>query len=471
MTDHRRNLDLFYAVDNAMAEGRFAEAEAHCRTLLQRRYMEDDIVSRLGVVLARQGKMDAAARWFRIAALLDPAQPEALGNLAHLRERTGDDAGIVAAFRWLLTVTPEDRDAAARMGDAAERAGQLDRAFAAHQSVARGGAMNAARAYQLFDALRRLRTAETGGPGRRHASMFLSHPSPLRIALVSAANEGYAGYLRGMLDSVLATAGPRPPAIRILDLGLGDTNLGWLASIGAKVVKPGWDFDFPDRAATPETFKAMSARPFLPRHFPGFDLYLWMDADTWVQDAGVLDDFLLAALLGRLAIVPEMSPAYLRHYQTLADGGARVDEQTWRRRSYALCYGEAVADALADRPTLNSGVFALRADAPHWKAWQDSLAEALRNTRFPLVEQTALNHAVYHNRLVTAPLAARANWQAHRRLPFIDPRGGYLCEPHPPHDPIGIIHVTGPDKTRRHAMLRLDGKQVDRSLLYRGAEA
>ncbi|MEZ5919051.1 MAG: hypothetical protein R3D66_03785 [Alphaproteobacteria bacterium] len=30
-------------------------------------------------------------------------------------------------------------------------------------------------------------------------------------------------------------------------------------------------------------FESLRLPPFLPQIFPGYDVYFWMDADTWVQ--------------------------------------------------------------------------------------------------------------------------------------------------------------------------------------------
>src|ERR1019366_3197819 len=79
---------------------------------------------------------------------------------------------------------------------------------------------------------------------------------------------------------------------------------------GAILKEPGWDLDFPGRAALPRHYQAMTARPYLPRHFPGYETYLWIDADAWVQDDAVLDLFIATARRGELAIVPEIDRGY-----------------------------------------------------------------------------------------------------------------------------------------------------------------
>jgi len=54
----------------------------------------------------------------------------------------------------------------------------------------------------------------------------------------------------------------------------------------------------------------MTARPYLPKHFPGHAVYLWIDADAWVQDDTVLDIFVSGARRGMLAVVPEVDRGY-----------------------------------------------------------------------------------------------------------------------------------------------------------------
>jgi hypothetical protein len=58
--------------------------------------------------------------------------------------------------------------------------------------------------------------------------------------------------------------------------------------------------------------RAITARPFLPKYFPGHETYLWMDADTWLQEWYPIDWYVAAAADGRLAIAPQVDRAY-RH--------------------------------------------------------------------------------------------------------------------------------------------------------------
>ena len=81
------------------------------------------------------------------------------------------------------------------------------------------------------------------------------------------------------------------------------------------IVGPGWDIEFPGRDRMPETFKAQVARPFLPRHFPGYQMYLWIDADAWLQDWRAVELYCARRVASSLAITPEIDRAYKRHYK------------------------------------------------------------------------------------------------------------------------------------------------------------
>ncbi len=66
----------------------------------------------------------------------------------------------------------------------------------------------------------------------------------------------------------------------------------------------------------------------------------------------------------RLAIVVEIDRAYKRHYKRPKWFGQSL---AWKH--YRAAFGWRVADRLGRNPLVNSGVFALHRDAPHWAAW------------------------------------------------------------------------------------------------------
>jgi hypothetical protein len=284
--------------------------------------------------------------------------------------------------------------------------------------------------------------------------------SPSRLLIVSGADTVYFSLLRDTVLSVRAQCQEAP--IGILDVGLDAQQRAWLGPRVSHVVRPPWDIDFPGRERLPESRKAQFARPFLPKHFPGYETYLWIDADAWLQDWRAAQMLAAAASGGRLAIVPEIDRAYKRHYKRPKWLGLTL---AWK--NYRQAFGWRIADRLGRNPIVNCGVFALRGDAPHWQVWARVMAAVAQRTRFFFVEQTALNYAIFAERLPVDFLPSYCNWMPGDAAPAFDPRRRCLVEPYSPHEVIGIMHLAGADaKNHVFCLDRLDGGVVETSLRY-----
>ena len=280
------------------------------------------------------------------------------------------------------------------------------------------------------------------------------------LLIVSGADRAYFPLLRDMVLSVRVL---RPDAaIGILDVGLDPAQREWAAERVTHLVAPGWDIDFPGRAQTPQGRKAQFARPFLPRHFPGYETYLWIDADAWLQDWRAVELLVGAARSGKLAIVPEIDRAYKRHYKRPKLLGLTL---AWK--NYREAFGWRVADRLGRNPMVNCGVFALRGDAPHWDQWARIMTRVAQRTRFFFVEQTALNYVIFAERLPVDFLPAYCNWMPGDAAPAFDPEQRLFVEPYSPHEVIAIMHLAGAEqKTHVFRLNRLDGGVVETSLRY-----
>jgi hypothetical protein len=285
------------------------------------------------------------------------------------------------------------------------------------------------------------------------------------LLIVSGADRAYFPLLR---DTVLSVLRQRPDAaVGILDVGLEPEQREWLAERVTHLVHPDWDIDFPGRTQMAEGRKAQFARPFLPDHFPGYETYLWIDADAWVQDWRVIELFVEAARSGKLAIVPEIDRAYKRHYKRPKLLGLTL---AWK--NYREAFGWRVADRLGRNPMVNCGVFALRGDAPHWEAWARIMTEVAQRTRFFFVEQTALNYGIFSDQLPVDFLPAYCNWMPGDAAPAFDVEHGLFVEPYSPHEVIGIMHLAGAEqKTHEFRLNRLDGGVVQTSLRYSESRA
>ena len=184
-------------------------------------------------------------------------------------------------------------------------------------------------------------------------------------------------------------------------------------------------------------------RPFLPRYFPGFEVYLWIDSDVWVQDWSGIDLYIAGAARKGMAVTPELHPSY---YHSLGF-------VTWKYRRLEVAYGSELAKKLIQTPHINSGIFAIKKDAPHWEVWANRLQTAIKaigDSNSNLIsDQIPLNCALYMDNLPYESLPALCNWQCHLRLPNWDDRTRRFCGPDPPHERLSLIHLTGTTKEDR----------------------
>jgi len=285
------------------------------------------------------------------------------------------------------------------------------------------------------------------------------------LIIVSLADKGYFPLLRDMVLSVRAQRADVP--IGILDLGFEPAQRDWLAERVEHLVTPGWDVDFPGREKTPNFLKAAVARPFLPKHFPGYEMYVYIDSDAWLQQWRTVEIYCAAAGRDRVAITPEIDRAYKRHYKRPKLFGWNL---TWKM--YREAFGWRVADRLGRNPMLNNGAFALHRDAPHWTAWQRVLAQVLQRTRFFPAEQIAMNYLVFGERMPANFLPAYCNWMPGDAAPAFDTERRLFVEPYAPHEPIGIMHLAGPDaKNKVFRLATLDGGEVESGLRYSATHA
>jgi hypothetical protein len=252
---------------------------------------------------------------------------------------------------------------------------------------------------------------------------------------ITGGDANYFDLMRDCIGSLRAVPEGRALALGILDCGLTGEQREWCRAQGATLVEPAWDFDFPGRAALKDGYKALTARPFLPRYFPGHDLYLWIDGDCWVQQGDAIELFLRAARTGRLAVAPEIHRS-MRHYRH-----AWTEFSTINGAAYEKAFGRDVAERLIRYPLINAGVFALRADAPHWQGWAGVLGESLQRST-DMTDQIALNVMVYEQGFSCEPLPSRCNWPVHHATPAWDEARGLFVEPALPHEALGILHLT-----------------------------
>ena len=292
--------------------------------------------------------------------------------------------------------------------------------------------------------------------------------------IVSLADSNYFELLNELIDSIKSLDENNNVALCILDAGLKENQVDILSKKVDKIKKANWDIEVPSfKVMGKEWLKSQVSRAFLPKYFPGYEKYLWIDADAWVNKWEALDLYFKGSNANKLAISTSADRSYGRVLRAdwLIGSIAKVKSQNYKHAK-SSGFSETVARKIALMPHLNIGVFCLNADAPHWVVWQKNLKQALSSGKIFGSEQVAMNIAIYVDDLEIEILPAYCNWTLIYRLKF-DTVNNTLVEPYLPNHEIGIIHLAGKtsdvvrfNKNHLSEIKTLEGKIIKKSLRF-----
>ncbi len=278
-------------------------------------------------------------------------------------------------------------------------------------------------------------------------------PDNTRVLIVSAVDSRFLPLLRGMIASIAPALAEPGVDLACFDIGLDAADRDWLASQCVAVTVPGAHFGL-SADDYPAPLRSFLARPFLPDYFPGYDVYVWIDSDVWLQRLEVLATYVAGALQSGLAVTHERERAY--RFQLWLLG--------WTGKHFLKGYGAATGANLLLRRHLNAGFFAAAAGAPHWAAWGRRYEAAIRRSgmlvphdQFALVQAVHTGAVPGAERLPTAILEPENNWICDRGIPMCNDEQAAFCKPYAPFQPIGALHLAGPAKTNAYLIRRTGG--------------
>jgi len=292
--------------------------------------------------------------------------------------------------------------------------------------------------------------------------------------IISLADSNYFELLEELVDSIKSFKESENTAICILDAGLSDEQKKILSTKVDQIKSADWDIEVPGyKVKGKEWLKSQVSRAFLPKYFPNYEKYLWIDADAWVNSWEAVDLFLRGCENNKLSIATSADRAYGRvlRAEWVFGGFARIKSQNYKHAK-SSGFSEKIARQVALKPHLNIGVFALEFNAPHWNVWQKNLKHALNSGKIWGSEQIAMNVTIYNDELDVEILPAYCNWTLIEALKF-DKERNTLVEPYLPNHKIGIVHFAGKnnDQIRKNKnyiskIKTIDGDLIDIKLRY-----
>ena len=229
---------------------------------------------------------------------------------------------------------------------------------------------------------------------------------------------------------------------KFLDMDCSPEQKSWLREYGFETVRMDQG-DAPTIQGAPFHYRAQTSRPYLPDYFPGYDVYLWMDADVWVQSPAALAEYVKAALEkpSALAAVQEVDPAY-RIFWDPGQARSYYGDNDRRIRRF---YPPELADGLQLLPRFNDGLFSLHRDSPYWLLWRTIMGDALSQGYDYFHDQDSLNVAILLQKEVCS-LPARYNWLCAMAASPVKNEGGRWCRPCAPYEELQVLHLIASGK-------------------------
>ena len=261
--------------------------------------------------------------------------------------------------------------------------------------------------------------------------------------IVSLADANYFDLLNELIDSIKSFKESENIAICVLDAGLTENQKNLLKNKVDEIKKAEWDINVPSyKVKNKEWLKSQVSRAFLPRYFPKYEKYLWIDCDAWVQDWSSVDLYFKACENGKLGITQTMGPGYkiMSKVNWLFGKIAIIKSQNFKH-AISSKIGIEQARKLAFAPHVNIGVFSLEKDSSCWNNWQNNLNKTLSAGNIFGSEGLAINMSVYIDEVETEFLPLNCNWIASNLLPKFDENLKKFVEPYLPNYKIGIMHL------------------------------
>ena len=296
--------------------------------------------------------------------------------------------------------------------------------------------------------------------------------------IVSLADANYFPLLNELVDSIKRFKESENVAICILDAGLEKEQIEKLSKKVDEIKPAEWDIEVPGyKVKGKEWLKSQVSRAFLPKYFPSYEKYLWIDCDAWVDDWNSVDLYFKACDNGKLGITQTIGPGYkiTSKVNWLFGKLALIKSQNFKHAVKSKI-GYTDARKLAFAPHINIGVFSLEKNSNGWSIWQNNLSKTLKAGNIFGSEGLAINISVYIDDLETEFLPLNCNWITSNILPKYDEKHSIFVEPYLPNYRIGIIHLAAGiwkdgrdmrvDKSIKIEIETLDKKKILKSLRY-----
>ena len=290
--------------------------------------------------------------------------------------------------------------------------------------------------------------------------------------IVSSADSKYFFLLKELFLSLDRSGILTDYQFSILDTGLTKEQKIFFLDNSVIIKEAIWNTSVPKfKILGRENLKTQVARAYLPNYFENYKLYIWLDADMWLNDIESFYFYEKGALNDRLTIVPQSDRAYIKNANVEWLFGFPKKIKTINYKNISKSISKSLGRKYAFHSTLNAGAFAINNNVNIWKCFQKNIKLAAKKGRIFGTDQVALALSIYEDGLPSEFLPAYCNWMCEFNMPKFDNEKSKFVEPYIPNHPIALVHLAGLDDIRQDMNIlsdvkTLDGMQIKKSLRY-----
>ena len=264
--------------------------------------------------------------------------------------------------------------------------------------------------------------------------------------IVTGSDKNYYPFLKNLVESLFNSKSLEICDLCILDVEEKSNYLSELENKITRKKKANFNLkiNFKDRQ---DWFKLLTERPFMKDYFPGYEKYIWMDADTEVLNNDGINNILEACEDKELAIAPEVNESYV--FKNNKFGIKKIFKSFykisgWSFKNYNKYFSGSIGEDLFFKPLFNNGVFCLRSNSKIWDLWKFEYQNALNkaNTSYGIkTDQLSLNKVIYENFEKISILDSTNNWLISRSEIIKKINNNYFT-PSFPNRKINVLHYT-----------------------------
>ena len=264
--------------------------------------------------------------------------------------------------------------------------------------------------------------------------------------IVTGSDKKYYPFLKNLVNSLINSNSLDICDLCILDV---EDNSQYLEELDSKITKKkkanfNLNILFKDRQ---DWFKLLTERPFMKDYFPGYDKYIWMDADTEVLSNDGIKNIIDACDDKDLAIAPEINESYV--FKSSKFGIKKIFKSYykisgWSFKNYRKYFSDRIGEDLFFKPLFNNGIFCLKSTSKIWDLWKTEYQGALNKAKTSYgikTDQLSLNKIIYENFEKISILDSTNNWLVSRSEKIKRINNDFFT-PSFPNRKINILHHT-----------------------------